>query len=210
MSYTTAQNAIKPDDALLFEVASEQQGYFTAAQANASGFGWSLLSYFAKAGRFIRIHRGLYRLRDYPSSPREEVMAAWLAAGKETAVVSHESALDLLGLSDSIPNAIHLTVPRSRSNAVALPGVRMHTTTHPVGPGETMIREGIRITAPLRTILDAAQSGTQPDQIEQAVSEAIARGLILPQHLSAAANERGGRVADLIARSLEQARLVQR
>jgi hypothetical protein len=26
----------------------------------------------------MHIARGLYRLRDYPSTPREEVLAAWL------------------------------------------------------------------------------------------------------------------------------------
>jgi hypothetical protein len=35
------------------------------------------------------VRRGLYQLRDYPSSPREQVMAAWLSADKEQAVVSH-------------------------------------------------------------------------------------------------------------------------
>jgi predicted transcriptional regulator of viral defense system len=208
MSYIVAENPVAPDDTLLFEIASEQQGYFTAAQAGTCGFSWALLSYFASTGRFIRIRRGLYRLRDYPTSPREEVMAAWLAAGKEVAVVSHESALDLLDLSDVIPDTIHLTVPRNRSNAVALPGVTLHTAIHPPGAGDTMVREGMRVTAPLRTILDAAQSGTQPDQIERAVVEAVLRGLVLPQRLRAAAEARGRRVAAQIARALDQASLV--
>lgn len=58
-------------------------------------------------------------------------MAAWLAAGPERAVVSHESALDLLEFSDVIPNAIHLTIPRSRRGLVAPHGVLLHTTTRP-------------------------------------------------------------------------------
>ena len=57
---------------------------------------------------------GVYRFRDYPPSPREEVAAAWLAVGQDVAVVSHESALDLWDLSDVIPGAVHLTVPRAQ------------------------------------------------------------------------------------------------
>src|SRR5687768_17061031 len=93
----------------LFDIASQQAGYFTAGQARAAGYSWALLLHHVKGGRFIRVRRGLYRYREYPSSRREDVLAAWLAAGKDTTVVSHESALDLLNLSDLIPNAVHLT-----------------------------------------------------------------------------------------------------
>src|SRR5664280_1945725 len=90
----------------LFAVASEQAGYFTTAQARACGYHWDLLSHHTRAGRFVRLRRGLYRLRDYPSSPHEEMMAAWLATGRESALVSHESALSLLDLSDVVPDAV--------------------------------------------------------------------------------------------------------
>ena len=122
----------KPDHACLFARASEQHGYFTSAQARACGINWDLLTDATKRGRYLRVRRGLYRLRDYPSSSREEVVAAWLAVGKESAVVSHESALDLLGLSDVIPRKVHLTVPRSKRHLPDLPGVTIHTTTRPL------------------------------------------------------------------------------
>ena len=71
-----------PDHSRLFEVASTQHGYFTAGQARTCGFGTDLLTYHARAGRFLRVYRGVYRLRDYPSSPHEQVVAAWLALGR--------------------------------------------------------------------------------------------------------------------------------
>ncbi len=46
-------------------------------------------------------------------------------------MVSHESALDLLGLSDVTPSAVHLTVSRARRNVPSIPGVKIHTH----GPG---------------------------------------------------------------------------
>ncbi len=193
-----------PDGRALFSRASEQAGYFTAAQAHAHGYGPQLLSYHAERGRFERVRRGLYRLRDYPSSPREEVMAAWLAAGKESAVVSHESALELLGLSDVVPTTIHLLVPRNRRWVRALPGVTVHTAADDLAPDETVTRQGLRITAPVRTILDVATSGTAPEQVIMAVGQARERGMILPGRLRQAAARRDRRVRELIDGALEE------
>jgi predicted transcriptional regulator of viral defense system len=58
------------------------------------------------------VRRGLYRLSDYPSGEHEEIRAAWLTVGMERAIVSHESALVLHGLSDVLPNTVHLLTPR--------------------------------------------------------------------------------------------------
>src|SRR5438445_11101254 len=123
----------QPRRSQLFEIASEQGGYFTAAQAQTCAYSRSLLAHHAKAGRFIRIRQGLYRFREYPSSPREDVIAAWLAAGRETTVVSHESALGILGLSDVVPEAVHLTVPRSKRFRTAPAGLAVHATARPMG-----------------------------------------------------------------------------
>ena len=195
----------RPDSQSLFETASEQGGYFTAAQARAAGFSWALLTHHAKTGRFVRVRRGLYRLREYPSFPREEVLAAWLAVGKDAAVVSHDTALDLLGLSDVVPDAVHLTVPRSHRYRAPIPGVRIHTATVPPGPGERVVRDGVPVTAPVRTILDAAAAGTAPEQIELAIRQAIGRGIATPDELRRGARRRGWRVAGLIDGALAAA-----
>src|SRR5215212_10961801 len=115
--------ATRPDRAGLFQLATEQRGYFTTAQARDHGFSRSLLAHHARAGTFQRVHTGVYRFRDYPSTPREELAAAWLAVGKDVAVVSHESALEQWDLSDLLPETVHLTVPRRRRRLHRLPGV---------------------------------------------------------------------------------------
>ena len=196
---------MRPNRLQLFEIASEQGGYFTAEQARACGYSFALLSHHTKSGRFLRIRRGLYRLREYPSSPREEVLAAWLAVGKDVAVVSHESALDLLDLSDVIPDAAHLTVPRSRRNLPSLPGVKIHTTVRPLRPSDLTYRDGMVITSATRTILDVAEAGTAPDQVELAVIQAVERGLAAPEQLRRDAAARGRRVAALIEGALRRA-----
>lgn len=179
-------------------MASEHHGHFTNAEARDCGFTRSLLSHQTRSGKFIRVRRGVYRFRDYPSSPREEVVAAWLAVGKDVAVVSHDSALDLLGLSDVIPDAVHLTVPRSKRYLHHLPGVVIHTTTRSLASNDVTVRDGIRLTSAARTILDAADAGTAPEQVELAVRQAVARGLVTRNQLAQLASKRSRRVLGLV------------
>jgi predicted transcriptional regulator of viral defense system len=194
-----------PDHNQLFGVASEQGGYFTAAQARECGISKPLLSHHSRAGgRFIRVRQGLYRIREYPSSPREDVIAAWLAAGRDVAVVSHDSALDLLDLSDVVPDAVHLTVPRTNRYSRRTPGIRIHTTARPIRPGEVVVRDGIRVTSAERSIVDAARAGTAPDQIVTAVAQAVERGMTTESRLLAAARGRGRRVERVVQQALRQ------
>lgn len=183
-------------------LASEQAGHFTTAQAAAYGMGPALLSYHATSGTMPRIYPGVYRFRDYPQTPHEEIVAAYLAVGMETVVVSHESALDLWGLTDLIPDAIHLTVPRSRRNLPKLPGVRIHTTTRPLMQGEVRAIEALKATSPQRTLLDVASTGISPEHVIVGVRQAQARGWIDEPRLCEEARRRGRRVVAMIERAL--------
>lgn len=194
-----------PDHEGLFHVAAEQGGYFTAVQARRQGFSKALLAHHAGAGgRFVRIRRGLYRFRQYPTSPREDVLAAWLAANPGVAVISHESALDLLKLSDVVPKVVHLTVPRSRRYRPQSPGVQVHTTTRDLAPADVVIRDGMRITSAARSILDTAEARMAPEQVIAAVRQALERGMTTERRLRAAAAERGGRVDRLETGALRE------
>jgi predicted transcriptional regulator of viral defense system len=191
----------RPDHEALFQTASGQAGYFTTEQAAAAGFSSALLTHHARTGRFLRVTRGLYRLRDYPSEPGEEIVAAWLRQGPG-AVVSHESALELLGISDVIADRVHLTVSRERRRLVSQPGVTIHTTTHPLADADVISRHGVRLTAPARTIVDVAVAALAPDQVATAVGQALRRGLTTPSLLREAARARGHRVRRLIEAAL--------
>ena len=190
-----------PDHEALFATASAQAGYFTTAQAQACGFSSALLTHHAKSGRFLRVARGLYRLRDYPQGAHEEIVAAWLRQAPN-AVVSHESALTLLGLSDVIGDAVHLTVPRIRRRLVSQPGVVIHTTTRPLAEADVVSRRGVRVTGPERTIVDVAEVGIAPDQVVAAVRSALDRSLTTSSRLRDAAQTRGRRVQRLIDQAL--------
>ena len=193
-----------PNRTQLYEIASGQGGYFTTEQARSSGYSRALISHHAMNGLFIRLRRGLYRFREYPSAQHEDVLAAWLTVGKGVAVVSHDSALEILGLSDVIPNNIHITVPRSNRNLTPRPGVKVHTTAKTLVKEDTVTRDGIIVTSPARSILDAAEAGVAPEQIEIAIAQAINRGLATAGQLREKALERGSRVDKLIINSIKK------
>lgn len=193
-----------PDHERLFGIASEQAGHFTAGQARQRGFSKALLAYHAReGGRFVRVRRGIYRFRQYPTSPREDVLAAWLAADREEAVVSHESALEFLGLSDVVPEAVHVTVPRSKRYRLAAPGTKVHTTIRKLAPADVVVREGMRVTSAVRTIMDASEAGTAPDQVIAAVIQTLDRGMGTESQFLSAAEERSNRTKRLVMRALE-------
>ena len=52
----------------LFELAEQQQGFFTTKQAKAAGFAENTHPYHVQAGNWIREHRGIYRLALFPSA----------------------------------------------------------------------------------------------------------------------------------------------
>lgn len=190
----------------LYRQAEAQGGYFTARQAVDAGMDRSTLSHHARpGGRYERIRPGLFRIRHFPSSPAEHVMAAWLPLRGAGAVVSHESALELHELSDLIPDTVHLTVPRSERGLRRREGVRLHTTGSPPSKAEVQAIAGLPVTNPERSIVDALEAGAQPEQIELAIRQALMRGLTTPKRLRATAATRSERVRRFIERSLKEA-----
>jgi predicted transcriptional regulator of viral defense system len=182
-----------PDQTKLYQIAERQAGYFTARQARMVGFSHQALRYSVQAGRFQRIKRGIYRLVEFPEMPLADLFIAWLDAG-ERAVISHDSALALYGLSDLLPGEIHLTVPRTASRRRQ--GVRLHTKR--LALDEITWREGLPVTTVARTLADVILDGLGEELVEQAVQEALTRGLITKTALLEDALRRGGRVARVV------------
>lgn len=183
----------------LYQVAEQQAGYFTAGQAESTGIDRSTLRHHARpGGRFERVRRGLYRLRHFPSSPHEHVVAAWLPLKATGAVVSHESALELYGLSDVIPSAVHVSVPRTKRGVRPRSGVRIHTIEGQLGTDDLRTIDGVPVTSPERTLVDALEDGSPPEQIELAVRQAVDRGLTTPRRLREMVKGRSARTRRII------------
>ena len=188
----------KPDIRGLEAEAYLQGGYFSIAQASVHRVSRQLLNHYVTHGRFERIGRGLYRINGFPRSDHDEMREKWMMLGQDNAVLSHESALALLELSDNLADEVHLLVPRSRRGLRRLAGVVIHTR-----PNEeqvaTVWRDGLPLTAPARTLVDVAGE-IQPDQAMMAIRQALERGLVTRSQLEHEAMQR--RRPQLIARLL--------
>ncbi len=171
--------------------AYQQSGYFTASQARARGISRQLIEHHVQQGRFERLRRGLYRLQGFPSTEHDDMREAWMAVGARDAVLSHESALALLDLSDNIPDAVHLLVPRRRHALRKPPGVTLHTHSDSQSI-PTVWRVGLPLTAPARTLVDVADR-IQPEQLAMAVRQALRLGLVTSSQLNEQATRRGGK-----------------
>jgi predicted transcriptional regulator of viral defense system len=163
----------------LYKIAAEQGGYFTAAQARGAGYAYSQQHYHRTRGNWQRIDRGIFRLRDFPPSEREDLIrwSLWSRDQKDVpqAVVSHETALTVHGLSDVMPERVHLTVPKGFRKRVPA-GCVLHLAS--LTAEEIESRPGYSVTIPLRTLVDVAGSPLSQEHLDVAVREAIERGLI--------------------------------
>jgi predicted transcriptional regulator of viral defense system len=159
-----------------------------------------VLGYHTGTGRFERILPGVYQLTAAPISPYDEYFLAWVWTNDRGAI-SHESALPLYGLSDVLPTRVHVTVPRPFHRTSA--PFRVHLA--PLPPKVVRPYNGVRVTAPARSIVDAAASGTDPTQVHKAVREALARGPIEPDAIRAAARRRPNQHVRNVRQLIEEA-----
>ena len=163
----------------LYQIAEVQGGYFTAAQAKQAGYAYSQQHYHVSHGNWLRVGHGIFRLHDFPPGECEDLVrwSLWSRnqKGSPQAVVSHDTALAVHGLSDVMPTRVHLTVPKGfRKEAPS--GCVLHKAN--LTPDEIELRTGFRVTTPLRTLCDAAASSLSQEHLNRATYEALARGLV--------------------------------
>lgn len=164
---------------LLYEIAAAQGGYFTSAQAIQVGYAYSQQHFHVSRGNWLRIDRGLFRLRDFPPGEREDLIrwSLWSRdqKGVPQAVISHDTALTVHDLSDVMPDQVHLTVPKEFRKRLP-PGCILHKAS--LTPKDVEPRTGYQVTTPLRTLLDVADSPLSQEHVNRAVRDALERGLV--------------------------------
>ena len=171
-------------------IASRQQGYFTARQALEAGYSYPSQYYQSETGNWIREGYGVYRIADYASADRPDLVlwSLWSRdrKGKPQGVFSHETALSIHELSDVMPASLHMTVPLSFRKSARIPAVLViHRAT--LEPVDIEVMEGYSVTRPLRTIIDVAAASISADLLEQAIRQALQRGLVKRDDLTNAA-----------------------
>lgn len=171
----------------LFLVADGQGGYFTAKQARSAGYYNRLQCYHTEKGHWLAVDRGVYRLRNYPDSEREDLIrwSLWSCdrKGNPQAVFSHHTALAFHQLGDIMPAKIHFTVPPKFRKKIS-GGCVVHRAILP--PEDIERHEGFFVTTPFRTLFDAYTHGFEPDQLQKSVIDAYKKGFIPDSKINSA------------------------
>lgn len=171
----------------LFDLAQQQQGFFTTKQAKLAGFAENTHPYHVQAGNWVREHRGIYRLAQFPLSDRPDLAlwSLWSRNRKEEieGVFSHQTALSLHELSDLNPAKLHMTVPKHFRRSSRVPGILvLHYADLPAS--DVQAGSGFKFTRSLRTVLDLIETGTvERAFLRQALRQAVDRGLITHRQL---------------------------
>ena len=134
----------------LREIALDQHGLVTTAQAVADGIPRTELPKLAGRGRIERVAHGVYRIPQVPATPYDNWALAVLWTGVEEACLSHETALAAWDVSDVNPDQIHLTVGEHRRLRRA-GGERYVIHQRDLDPSQRTWWEGIPITCLLYT-----------------------------------------------------------
>lgn len=98
----------------LWETAATQHGFVTAQQAAAMGVGLETVKKLVQRGTLHRAAFGVYRFPNFPVAEADPYMLAVLWTRAPEAALSHETALDVYGISDVNPDRIHIVVGKYR------------------------------------------------------------------------------------------------
>jgi hypothetical protein len=145
-------------------------------QAEAAGVNARQLENLIRYGRWRRLHFGVYAAFT-GQPPRSAVLwAAVLRAGPR-ALLSHETAAELDGLTGKPSALIHVTVP-SAQHLQAVPGIVVHRSSRSIAfkrqwplPPRTATEE---------TVLDLAEAAASFDTVVWLVARACQRRLTTP------------------------------
>ena len=176
---------VNPDQAL-YEVASQQQGYFTTKQAESVGYIRAHHSYHVKAGHWVREIRGVYRLLKFPQDDGDAQLVLWYLWSRNRkevpqGVYSYDTALRIYNLSDLMPSKLHMTVPSHFRKFNEIPKILVLYKASLLKSDIRLIR-GFAVTTPARTILDLFESNhLENDILIQATTQALKKGLIHPK-----------------------------
>ena len=167
-------------------VLARQRGVVTRGQSLRYGLGDDIIEARLRSGRWNAMHRGVYAT--FSGEPgREAVLWAAVLRGGPGAVLSHQTAAELLGLADGRGEVIHLTVPGDR-HPEAIRGVLVHRSgraaaaAHPAQlPPRTRVED---------TVIDLTQSAACLDDACGWLCRAAGRRLTTAPRLRAALDSR--------------------
>ncbi|MDR2564462.1 MAG: type IV toxin-antitoxin system AbiEi family antitoxin domain-containing protein [Bifidobacteriaceae bacterium] len=162
----------------LREVALDQHGFVTSAQAEAEGVPRVELVKLAARDRIERVARGVYRIPQVPASRFDNWALAVLWTGAPEACLSHETALAAWDVSGVNPDQIHVTVGKRRRLRRA-GGERYAIHHQDLGPDQRTWFEQIPVTDVPTTISQCIETGVPSYLVRQALERAGGTSLLL-------------------------------
>jgi hypothetical protein len=169
------ERAEPPLDARIAALAARQHGVVTRAQLGALGLDHSAIARRMRAGRLHQLRRNVYAVGHTRLTIEGHYLSAVLSYGNQ-AVLSHDSAAVLWKLRPVSGPRVDVTVPgggtRARRGAVIV-----HRS--PLPKEHIMVRGGIPITTPARTVVDLADCSTRRE-LARLIDEAHFLGWNLP------------------------------
>jgi hypothetical protein len=168
-SNSTVKAAKKQLDLL----ASRQHGLLERSQVLALVPSEAFIDNQVKQGRWLIRHPDVYVIAGAPHSTEQDILAALLAAGP-AAVASHRTALWLWEIGPRKLDVVEITVPLGQVLHLRGVIVRRSKDIHRAKPS---IVRGIRVTNPLRALVDAG-AVLPRDVVESRARDAVAKKLV--------------------------------
>ena len=177
----------------LADLAAEQWGLITTAQARTLGVPAQGVARLTNQGSLERITHGVYRVSGAPPEPLDELRAAWLTLDPSRraaervrdaspAVVSHRSAAALHGLGD-LEADLHEFTTHGRKQS-RRPDVKLHRGH--LGAREWTVVDGLPVTTVARTVADLAAARVDGGHLASVVRDALTVRQVSDQVLSTA------------------------
>jgi len=142
----------------MLDIAKRAGGTVTSAELIAGGARWEDLYRLRDLGALVELSRGVYRVVDAPATAHLDLVAVCRRA--PAAMICLNSAASFWDLTDEMPDAVHIAVPRgSHRPRIAYPPTRVHIFalgTFSLGRVERQVESGetITITSRERTVVD--------------------------------------------------------
>ncbi len=160
----------------LREVALDQHGLITTAQAQEAGVSRPSLAYLSKHQRIERVERGIYRIPQVQRTAYEALQLALLWAGEDS-FLSHDTALAAWDVCDINPMVVHISVPEAKRIQKTPPS---YIAIHKVPSPQSQIKwwEGMPIASLKLALAQCIDRGVSSHLVDQALQNGVSRGMI--------------------------------
>jgi len=175
----------------------------TTAQARVHGIARANLAHRVRTGALERTdHYGVYRIAAAPSSPMDDLRAAWLSTNPEVlaptrtavlqpdAVVASAAAAMVHGIGDVYPAPYKMIVPGRRQNATG----SVAYSWRALNPRDIEVVDGLPVTSRERTVVDLLVDEGDVSIAADALRHALRDGYDLDE----------GRLAELLSSHAER------